>query len=98
MPPLVHFQIDGDGTDPFGPLRDDDLCSALVELLDDPVGIGRLVAKQGIEPDADGVIAVSRQQHEAHQVAQGIGERDDLGRPATLGLAYGLILSPPFAP
>ena len=70
-----------------------------------PVGIERLVAKQGIEPgavdqrgDADGVMAVSRQQHEAHQVAQGIGERDDLGRPATLGLAYGLILSPPFSP
>src|SRR5678815_4869634 len=46
----------------------------------------------------DRVVAVSRQKHEAHKIAQGITQREDLGRPAIFGLAYGLALSPPFAP
>jgi hypothetical protein len=103
--PFVHLEVDGDRTDPLRPLRDDDFCPALVELLDDPVGIEGLVTQQSAEldavdqrGDADGVIAISRQQHEAHQVAHGIRESEYLGRPAALRLAYGLILSPPFAP
>lgn len=78
-----------------GILRDGDLRAALVELFDDPVGVVSLVAKQGIEFDAfderghaDGIVAV----------AQGIAKGEYLGRPTALGLAYGLILSPPFAP
>jgi len=105
MPPFVHFQIDVDGVEPLRHLRDDHFCSALIELLDDPVGVVSFVTEQSVELDAfderghtDGVIAVSRQQNEAHEVAQGIAKREDLGCPATLGLAYGLILSPPFAP
>ena len=89
----------------MGLLRDDDLRSALVELFDDPVGVVSLVAEQGIELDAfdewghaDGIVAVPRQQNEAHEVAQGIAKGEYLGRPTALGLAYGLILSPPFAP
>src|SRR5882762_2211287 len=39
-----------------------------------------------------------RQQHEADEVAQGVGEGQDFGRHAALGFADGLALSPPFAP
>src|SRR3546814_4051806 len=38
------------------------------------------------------------QQDEAHEIAECIGERQDLGRQAALGAADGLALSPPFAP
>ena len=89
VPPLVHLQIDVEGVEPFRPLRDHDLGPALVEFLDDPVGVERLIAQQRIELDpvdergySDRVVAISRQQHEAYQVAQGIGESEDLGRPA----------------
>lgn len=105
VPPFVHLQIDIDRAGPLRHLRDDDLGPALVEFFNHPVGIESLVAKQGVKFDAcdewgspDGVMTVSRQQHEANQVAQGVAKREYLGRPATLGLAYGLILSPPFAP
>jgi hypothetical protein len=103
--PFVHFQIDIDGADPLRHLRDDDLCPALVELFDDPVGVEGLVTEQCIELNAfderghaDGVIAISGQKLEAHEVAQGIAQGEYLGCPTALGLAYGLILSPPFAP
>ena len=105
MPPFVHLQIDVDGVDPLWHLRDDDFCPALIEFFDDPVGIEGLVAQQGTELDtfyerghSDCVVAISRQQHEPHEVAQGIAQGKYLGRPTALGLAYGLILSPPFAP
>lgn len=105
MPPLVHLQVDIDRGKALGPLRNDDFGPALVEFLDDPVGVESLVAEQGVELDpvdersyTDGVVTISRQQFEAHEVAQGIAKREDFGRPAALGLAYGLILSPPFAP
>ena len=42
--------------------------------------------------------ALSEQQHKAHEVAQGVGEGQDLGRHAALGAADGLARSPPFAP
>jgi hypothetical protein len=38
------------------------------------------------------------QKDEPDQIAERIGERQDLGGPATLRFAYGLALSPPFAP
>src|SRR3546814_4751834 len=38
------------------------------------------------------------QQDEAHEIAECIGERQDLGGHAASGAAYGLALSPPFAP
>jgi len=68
-------------------LRDDDLGPAPVEFLDDPVGIKGFVSEQGIEVDAldqrrnpDGVVAVSGQQDEAHEIAQSIGKGQYLGR------------------
>src|SRR5216684_1266933 len=45
-----------------------------------------------------GIEALSRQQDESDEVAERIGEGQDLGRHAALGLADGLALSPPFAP
>ena len=105
MPPLVHLQIDFDRFGPLRHLRDYNFRAALVEFVDDPVGIVGLVAKQRTHFDAldqrcnaQRVPAVTGQQYKANKVAQCIGESDDLGRPTALGLAYSLALSPPFAP
>jgi hypothetical protein len=38
------------------------------------------------------------QEHEADEIAQRVGQREDLGGHAALGAADGLVLSPPFAP
>ena len=48
--------------------------------------------------DADGVVALARQQFEPHQVAKRVGQGQDLGRQSAFGLADRLALSPPFAP
>ena len=69
------------------------------------VGIEGRVGDQGTELDAldqrreaDGIEALSGQQHEAHEIAKSIGEGEDFGRHAAFGAADGLALSPPFAP
>src|SRR6266568_2431354 len=105
MTPFVAFQVDRNGVQPVRPLRDDDAGAASIHLGDDPVGIEGLVGDQGAELDAfdqrrdpHRVVALSRQQHESDEIAQGIGEGQDFGRHAALGLADGLALSPPFAP
>src|SRR3712207_2430506 len=84
--------------------------AAGVEFGPEPVDVEGPVAEQGAEGDtldqgrhADGVVALARQQHEAHQVAQRVHqgddlEGDDLGGQAATGAADGLMLSPPFAP
>ena len=71
----------------------------------EPIAIEGLVGEQVCEIDAmdewrhaNGVIAVARQEYEADQIAQRIGQREDFGRPAAFRFADGLILSPPFAP
>ena len=46
---------------------------------------------------AERVIAVAGQENEAHEIAQRVGQRQDLGGHAALGAAYGLALTP-FAP
>jgi hypothetical protein len=48
--------------------------------------------------DPDRVVSLARQKDEAHEVAQGICQRQDFGRQAAAGLADSLALSPPFAP
>ena len=105
MPPFIDFQVDIKRRFALRHLRDDDLGAALVELFDDPIGVESLVGEQGIEVafldewrDADGIMAVSWQELEVDQIAKGVGQRQDLGRPSALRLAYGLALSPPFAP
>jgi hypothetical protein len=59
-------------------------------------------AEQGAEGDAldqrrhaDRVMALARQQHEAHEAAEGVGEGDDRGGQAAAGAADGLGLGPP---
>ena len=86
-------------------LGDDDLGAALVEVGDDGVAVEGLVGDQPAEGeavdqrrDAHRVEAVAGQQHEAHEIAERVGQRQDLGRHAAFGAADGLALSPPFAP
>ena len=105
MPPFVNLFVDDEWRLALRPLRDDDFGAAFIQVFDDPVRIERLVGDEPSKLDvfdewrnADGVIALSRQQNEAHQIAQSIGHREDFGRPAAFRLADGLILSPPFAP
>src|SRR3954469_22295035 len=86
-------------------LRDHDLGAALIEIGDDIIAVEGRVGDQGAElktvdqrRDPDSVEALSGQQNEADEVAQGIGEGQDLGRHAALGAANGLARTPPFAP
>jgi hypothetical protein len=86
-------------------LGDDDLRAALVQFGDDPVAVEGLVGEQRVKfdaldqrRDANRVEALPRQQNEANQIAERIRQRENFGGPAALGLAYGLALSPPFAP
>src|SRR3546814_16458852 len=83
----------------------DGLGAALVEVWGDGVSVERLFGYQRAEAEtvderrhSDGVEAVAGQQDEAHEIAESIGERQDLGRHAALGAADGLAPSPPFAP
>ena len=88
MAPLVDLTIDVEWPETLGALGDHDLRPALVHVLDDPVRIERLVGDQATEfevfdkrGDANGIVSLSRQQNEAHQVAQAIGQDQDFGRP-----------------
>src|SRR3546814_2185699 len=105
MTPLVHLGIERQGLGAAWMLGNDDLGAALVEVGDDGVAVERLVGDQRAEAEtvderrhSDGVEAVAGQQDEAHEIAESIGERQDLGRHAALGAADGLAPSPPFAP
>ena len=86
-------------------LGNDDPCAAFIQLANDPIGIESLIGDEGYEGnaldqrrDADCIMALARQQNEADQITQCIGEREDFRRQAAFGLANGLALSPPFAP
>ena len=86
-------------------LGDADQRPPFVHVRYDPVAVEGLVGEQRVEPDpldqwlnAESVEPMARHKHKAHKVAQGIGQRQDLGRPAAFGLAYRLTLSPPFEP
>src|SRR5713101_3506659 len=105
MTPFIHLGIDLERGGAARMLRDHDLTAAFVEVGDDIVAVEGLVGDQRAELDAlderrdpHRVVALSRQQDESDEIAERIGEGQDLGRHAALGLAYGLALSPPFAP
>jgi hypothetical protein len=105
MAPFVHLDVNLERLGAARVLRDDNLGAALVEIGDDVVAVERFVSNEAAELDAvdqrwdaDRIKAVSRQQLEAHKVAERIGEREDFGRHAALGAANGLALRPPFAP
>ena len=105
MAPFVLLGVDGKGNRASRMLRDDDLGAALVQIGDDVVAIEGLVGDQRFEGesvdergDANGVETLAGQENEANEIAECVGEREDLGRHAAFGAAYGLALSPPFAP
>ena len=101
---FVKFQVDLQGFQALGALRDADQGPALVHVFDDPIAVERLVrcpamvclqtmkgGEQGVELQtldqrghADLVVAVSRHQHKPHEIAQGVGQGQDFGRPAAL--------------
>ena len=83
-------------------LGDDDLGAALVEIGDDGIAVESHVGDQAAERQpvdqwryTDRVVSMATQENEAHEIAEGIGQRQG---HAALGAAYGLALSPPFAP
>src|SRR5882724_2451716 len=105
MPPFVHLLIDGERLSTARMLRDDGLGAARVEVGDNGVAVERLVGDQRVEGQslderrhAHRVEALPRQKHEAHEIAERIGEGQDFGGHAALRAADRLALSPPFAP
>lgn len=105
MPPFVHFLVDGERFRAARMPGDDGLGAARVEIGDDGVAVERLVGDQRLEGQpfderrsADRVEALSGQQHETHEIAERIGERQDFGGHAAFRAADGLAFSPPFAP
>src|SRR6478609_6540540 len=105
MAPFVHFGVDLERGGAARMLRDHHLGAAPVEIGDDVVAVEGCVGDEGVElktldqrRDPECVEALSGQQHKADEIAQGIGEGQDLGRHAALGAADGLARSPPFAP
>ena len=101
---FVKFQVDLQGFQALGALRDADQGPACVHVLDDPIAVEGLVrcplmvcwqtmrgGQQGVEfqtldqrGHADRVVAISRHQHKPHEIAQGVGQGQDFGRPAAL--------------
>src|SRR3954452_16062056 len=105
MAPLIHLEVAGNAGGPVGLGRDHGQGAALVHVRADRLGVEGLVGEQGGEieilgqrRDTDAVMALPREQDEAHQIAQRIDQGDDLGRQAAARSADRLRLSPPLAP
>jgi hypothetical protein len=105
MPPFVHFGVIGNGRFAVRFGRDDGGGAALVQRGAQGIVVEGFVPDEGIKIDAcdqrldtDAVVALTRQQDKAHQIAERIDKSDDLGRQSATRLADGLIVSPPFAP
>src|ERR671917_778494 len=103
--PAVHVAVEADGGLAVGLRRDHRGGAAIVKPCSEPVRVERFVAEQSAEGDAldqrlhaDAVVALAGQQDEAHRIAEGVDEGDDLGRQPAARAADGLISSPPFAP
>ena len=69
------------------------------------IGVKGLVGQHGIKRqpfdqrrDPGDFVALAREQLEAHEVAQSIGEGQNFGRQSAFGAPDSLIESPPFAP
>src|SRR5262249_12197634 len=105
MSPLVHFLVEWKGKGASGMLGNDDFGASFVQISDDVIAVEGFVGDQGIELDVSnqrgnphGVVAMAWQELEAHEIAERVRQGNDFGRHAALGAAYGLALSPPFAP
>src|SRR3954452_17510703 len=86
-------------------LGDDHLGAACIEIGDQGIAVERRVADQRPKGEpveerrhADRVEPLPPQEHEAHQMTERVGERQDFGGQAALGAAHGLTRSPPLAP
>src|SRR3954447_4628301 len=86
-------------------LSDHDLGAALVQVRDNVIAVERRVGDQRPKGEpvnerrhAHRVEPLPRQKHEAHEIAERVGEGQDLGGQAAFGAANGLAQSPPFAP
>ena len=102
MPPLVPLDIVGnaDGSVGFG--RDHRHGAPVGQLGAEPVTVEGFIGEQGGKVelgqqggDTHAVVALSRQENEAHEIAQRIDQSDDLGRQPAAGTPNGLILCPP---
>jgi len=105
MAPFVHFGIMRDTPGAVGLGRDDRCSAAFIEVGAQPVVVESLVADQRLKIetgdqrlDTDTVVALAGQKHEANEIAEGVDKDHDFGGQAATRAAYGLILSPPFAP
>lgn len=85
MTPFVDLGVIGDGLGATGVGRDDGESAALIELKSQPVAIKGFVADQRAERDAieerlhaDAVVALSRQEDEAGEIAERVDKRHDL--------------------
>src|SRR5215203_3032942 len=103
--PAVHVAVEADDGLAVRLGRDHRGGAAGVKLRPEPVGVEGFVAEQGAEGEAldqrrhaDGVLALAGQQDEAHQIAERVGEGEDLGGQATARAADRLVPGPPFAP
>src|SRR5918912_3385953 len=103
--PFIHLLIEGERLRSARVLGDHRLGPSFVQRGEHPVAVEGFVPDQRVKGDAldewrdtHGVVTLTGQQDETHQVAQRIDQRQDLGRHAALGAADGLALSPPFAP
>src|SRR5215211_9094387 len=86
-------------------LGDHDLGAACIEIGDQGIAVESGIGAQRPEGEpvderrhAHRIEALPGQEHEAHEVAERVGERQDLGGQAAFGAADGLARSPPFAP
>src|SRR5580693_8296057 len=105
MAPFVHFCIVRDALGPVGLGGNDRDCAAFVQVGTQPVVVEGFVADQGLKIetgdqglDTDAVVPLARQQQEANEIPECVHQGHDLGSQAAARAAYGLILSPPFAP
>ena len=103
--PFIHFGVDDERLGAAGMPGDDGRGAAFVEVGDDGVAVEGFVRDQRAKADpveergdADRVVTLARQQHEAHEIAERIRQRQDLCGHAAFGAADGLARSPPFAP
>ena len=105
MPPFVGFLVECGGKASVGPRRDDRGNAAVEQLRAQPVGVKGAVGKQVIRGEVldqlrngTQVVNLSGDKTEIGEVPERIGQGQDLGGDATPRAAYGLALSPPFAP
>jgi len=105
VPPFVHLAVMRNGRRSIRLRRDDGGGAPFVQCSAQGVVVESLVPNQRIKIDvrdqrldADAVVALAGKKDEAAEIAKRIDERDDLRRQAAARAAYGLILSPPFAP